>query len=398
MKHLRPLRLLVLSLLSTATPALAAEPVLTQQPGQSNAAALSAFEAQLPEKEREDLNKALRWLVRHHDYHFNQLVGMTAEQIIERAGRERAHLAAQLNTANATPKRITFAKGAVEAEVKGELGSHGGITYLVNAMAGQEMHVKVQPTTNVKGPDENPPLILIIYGKDGTVLMSDHATSSTFGGPLPISEDYNIDVRNLTKQDVPYTLTVKIITPEEKTAFSSPPASSSVVEAGSKPAQLSAQSWQTKPLKPGQYEWHPDASTEGDMNVVVSLSQQEAFVYRGGVMIGRSTVSTGKKGHRTPTGVFHIMTKEKMHHSNKYNNAPMPFSERLTWGGIFLHAGEVPGYESSHGCIHLPYDFSKDLFSVTRKGVPVVITQDHVHVGVDEQRKFMVLSTEPPKQ
>ncbi|MEM1058528.1 MAG: L,D-transpeptidase family protein [Verrucomicrobiota bacterium] len=388
------------------TPA-AAEPVLTQQPGQSNSGALTAFEEKLPDAQREDLNRALRWLARHHDYHFNQLVGMTSEQIIELAGRERAHLAAALKTADKAPERITFNPGAVEAVMTGMIAEHGPKNYVINAMAGQEMTVTVNPVTNfigsagadaVPGEPGEPPLILIIYGKDGTVLMTDHASSNTFTGKLPISEDYHIDVRNLTDTIGKYKLTVKIITPEKKTAASSPPESSPAVEAGTKKAVLSALSWQTRPLQPGEFEWHPNAQQEGALNIVVSLSQQEAFVYRGGVMIGRTTVSTGRKGHRTPTGVFHLLSKERMHHSNLYDNAPMPYAGRLTMGGVFLHAGVVPGYESSHGCVHLPYDFAKNLFGVIARGVPVVITNQPVLAGVDEPRKFRVLASEPPKK
>jgi len=86
-------------------------------------------------------------------------------------------------------------------------------------------------------------------------------------------------------------------------------------------------------------------------------------------------VSTGKPGHRTPTGIFTILNKDKDHHSSTYNNAPMPYSERLTWSGVALHAGILPGYPSSHGCIHLPLEFSKQVWTVTEKGSVVVIAQ-----------------------
>lgn len=123
------------------------------------------------------------------------------------------------------------------------------------------------------------------------------------------------------------------------------------------------------------YEWHPEDSSNGPVLIVVDLDAQESLVYRNGVEIAKTPVSTGKPGHRTPTGIFQILNKDADHHSSTYNNASMPFSERLTWSGIALHAGGLPGYPSSHGCIHLPYSFAKKLFGVTHKGTTVVITQ-----------------------
>ena len=130
-------------------------------------------------------------------------------------------------------------------------------------------------------------------------------------------------------------------------------------------------------LKPGQFVWYPDRAPEGFVAVVVDLSAQRAFVYRNGVRIGVSTVSTGRAGHGTPTGVFTILGKDKDHHSSTYNDAAMPYSERLTWSGVALHAGGLPGYPSSHGCVHLPLAFAKELFSVTHVGTPVIIADAH---------------------
>lgn len=126
-------------------------------------------------------------------------------------------------------------------------------------------------------------------------------------------------------------------------------------------------------LQQGEFVWESQAQTKGPIAIVVSLPEQRAFVYRNGVRIGYTTVSTGKKGHRTPTGVFIILNKDRHHHSKTYNNAAMPYSQRLTWGGIALHAGGLPGYPSSHGCVHLPTVFAKDLFKITSKGMTVVI-------------------------
>jgi hypothetical protein len=129
-------------------------------------------------------------------------------------------------------------------------------------------------------------------------------------------------------------------------------------------------------LKPGEFIWAPQLAPQGPMVMVVSLRRQQAYVYRNGVRIGVSTVSTGKKGNETPTGVFTILQKRKDHRSNLYNNAPMPFMQRLTWDGIALHAGHLPGKPASHGCVRLPMAFAKALFGETDMGMTVVITDE----------------------
>ena len=126
-------------------------------------------------------------------------------------------------------------------------------------------------------------------------------------------------------------------------------------------------------LLPGEFTWHPERSPQGPVAVVVSLPEQLVHVYRNGVRIAVSTCSTGKPGHETPTGVFTILQKDKNHHSSTYNDAPMPNMNRLTWDGVALHAGNLPGYPASHGCVRLPMDFSALLFTVTHVGSPVII-------------------------
>jgi len=130
-------------------------------------------------------------------------------------------------------------------------------------------------------------------------------------------------------------------------------------------------------LEPGDFVWHPEQSPKGPVAVIVSLPDQLVHVYRGGIRIAVSTCSTGKKGHRTPTGVFTILQKDKHHHSSTYNNASMPNMNRLTWKGIALHAGNLPGYPASHGCIRLPVKFSELLFTVTHLGTPVILANGH---------------------
>lgn len=124
----------------------------------------------------------------------------------------------------------------------------------------------------------------------------------------------------------------------------------------------------------GEFVWRPEVSPAGPVVVVVSLPLQQVHVYRNGVRIGASTISTGKRGHETPTGVFTILQKRAEHYSNLYDNAPMPWMQRLTWDGIALHAGRLPGHPASHGCIRLPDAFAKLLFSTTRRGDVVVVT------------------------
>ena len=129
-------------------------------------------------------------------------------------------------------------------------------------------------------------------------------------------------------------------------------------------------------LKPGEWVWAPEVAPIGPMLIYVDLSRQIATVYRNGVRIGVSTISSGKPGHATPTGVFTILQKDANHHSDKYNDAPMPFQERLTWDGVALHAGGLPGYPETHGCVHLPYAFAKALFGASHLGVTVVVAGD----------------------
>lgn len=141
-------------------------------------------------------------------------------------------------------------------------------------------------------------------------------------------------------------------------------------------------------LKPGQYVWEPERAPEGPLLIVASITEQVAYVYRNGICIARSSVSTGRPGHPTPTGVFTILEKEVHHTSSIYKGAEMPYMERVTWGGIALHAGDLPGYPDSHGCVRLPLEFSKLLFGVTMKGATVIIADAHsahattVHPGL----------------
>jgi hypothetical protein len=144
-------------------------------------------------------------------------------------------------------------------------------------------------------------------------------------------------------------------------------------------------------LRPGEYTWSPERSPAGPVVVIVSIPDQLVHVYRNGKQIAVSTCSTGKPGHSTPTGAFVILEKAVTHHSNLYNNAPMPNMQRLTWGGVALHAGELPGYPASHGCVRLPKAFSRLLYTVTSIGTAVIVA-DKTSAPADVLRPGPLLS------
>lgn len=130
-------------------------------------------------------------------------------------------------------------------------------------------------------------------------------------------------------------------------------------------------------LKTGEFNWFPErAPGPGPMLIIVSIPDQRVHVYRNGIRVAASSCSTGKPGHETPTGVFKILQKDKHHHSSTYNNAPMPNMNRLTWSGVALHAGQLPGYPASHGCVRLPLQFSEMLFGITKLGMTVVLADN----------------------
>ncbi|MGN2251884.1 L,D-transpeptidase family protein [Frateuria sp. GZRe12] len=124
--------------------------------------------------------------------------------------------------------------------------------------------------------------------------------------------------------------------------------------------------------------WRPELAPVGPMVMLVSLDEQRIYVYRNGVAIGASRISSGRSGYETPTGVYTILQKERVHHSNLYDNAPMPYMQRLTWDGLALHAGTLPGHPASHGCIRLPESFAERLFEISPRGTVVVVTDQRV--------------------
>jgi lipoprotein-anchoring transpeptidase ErfK/SrfK len=126
-------------------------------------------------------------------------------------------------------------------------------------------------------------------------------------------------------------------------------------------------------LKPGEYVWASAIPADGETRVVIDRLTQTAYVYRGDKLIGATSVSTAKQGHITPLGEWSILEKRPFYRSKKYDNAPMPWMERIDEYGIALHGGGTPGYPESHGCIHLPMPFAKKLYGLTKIGTKVII-------------------------
>lgn len=122
--------------------------------------------------------------------------------------------------------------------------------------------------------------------------------------------------------------------------------------------------------------------------IVVSLASQRAFVFRKGQPWEWTEVSTGKPGNDTPRGIFTILEKKVHHRSTLYDDAPMPFMQRLTWDGVALHAGNVPGYPASHGCIRLPKTFAEKLFAITNFSSTVVVVTERAVESDKDARKL----------
>lgn len=167
-------------------------------------------------------------------------------------------------------------------------------------------------------------------------------------------------------------LALGAITSPASASFETAEARSAASDAASMARSDMIETFGDKKLKPGQYVWK-DRADGGPARLVVSLSDQLAFLYRGDTLVAVSTVSTGTPKNPTPTGIFPILDKKKFHRSIKYDNAPMPHMQRIDKYGTALHGGHLPGYPASHGCIRLPGAFAAKLYGVTRVGTPVMI-------------------------
>lgn len=124
--------------------------------------------------------------------------------------------------------------------------------------------------------------------------------------------------------------------------------------------------------KAGQYLWRK-GQFDGEPKVVISISEQLAYLYKGEELVAVAAISTGVDEHPTPTGIFSVRLKKPMHRSIKYDNAPMPFMQMIDQYGVALHAGHNPGYPASHGCIRLPSEFAKRLYAITDLGATVMV-------------------------
>ncbi|MDB5534771.1 MAG: hypothetical protein JWO28_3086 [Hyphomicrobiales bacterium] len=156
--------------------------------------------------------------------------------------------------------------------------------------------------------------------------------------------------------------------------------------------------------RPARQAAEPEARPKGPLTIVVSISRQHLTLYDGLNPIATTTVSTGIAGHDTPTGVFSILQKDLHHHSNIYDDAPMPYMQRITWSGVALHEGHVTGRPASHGCIRMPQAFAIRLWKMTRLNVRVIVAYDDVSLAeISAPGLFVVkpvpditLDVEPP--
>jgi lipoprotein-anchoring transpeptidase ErfK/SrfK len=144
------------------------------------------------------------------------------------------------------------------------------------------------------------------------------------------------------------------------------------------PAAVPARKVRVAPARKEKAEPKKDAGfgqmPKGPLQIVVSIGSQKVTLFSNGVRVAQGPVSTGVPGHPTPTGVFSIIEKDRYHHSNLYSNAPMPYMQRITWSGVALHEGVLPGYPASHGCIRMSHDFAQKLWPITNLGARVIVT------------------------
>src|SRR5580692_10623239 len=152
----------------------------------------------------------------------------------------------------------------------------------------------------------------------------------------------------------------------------------------SQPAETVSPAPRKKPIRRGQPQQAIEtpgkqaAKPHGALVIAISINRQNMKIYDANGFFAETPISTGMRGHPTPMGVFSVVAKEKLHHSNIYSGAPMPYMQRITWSGIAIHAGVLPGYPASHGCIRMPMAFAVKMYGWTRMGARVVVTPDEM--------------------
>lgn len=129
-----------------------------------------------------------------------------------------------------------------------------------------------------------------------------------------------------------------------------------------------------KNKKEALVEKETGAKPQGPLVIVISIDRQKVTIYDSNGVFAEAPVSTGMKGHSTPMGVFSVIQKHKFHHSNIYSGAPMPYMQRITWSGVAMHAGVLPGYPASHGCIRMPMAFAVKMWNWTKMGARVIVS------------------------
>jgi lipoprotein-anchoring transpeptidase ErfK/SrfK len=166
------------------------------------------------------------------------------------------------------------------------------------------------------------------------------------------------------------------------------------------PAAVPARKVRVAPARKEKAEPKKDAGfgqmPKGPLQIVVSIGSQKVTLFSNGVRVAQGPVSTGVPGHPTPTGVFSIIEKDRYHHSNLYSNAPMPYMQRITWSGVALHEGVLPGYPASHGCIRMSHDFAQKLWPITNLGVRVIVTHHDLAPVEFAHPKLFAPKLKPP--
>ena len=151
------------------------------------------------------------------------------------------------------------------------------------------------------------------------------------------------------------------------------------------------------PRKDEKVAKETSANPQGPLIIAVSIANQRVTIYDDTGLFAEAPVSTGMPGHPTPMGVFSVVQKHKFHHSNIYSNAPMPYMQRITWSGVAMHAGVLPGYPASHGCIRMPMAFAMKMWNWTKMGARVFVTPGEIAAPASfSHRVLPALKVAPP--